>query len=231
MGEVYGYRWWYLVINSELAGYRLHSLSSTFIPYAAQQEGGLYGANNKPWTDGRMEAVCTRSSMRMFMFSRPSDYLHFPPETREACGCGFWAYFNKDVRVADIIPRMGGELPNLFSYGVAIPVFGVIKGTGRIIIGDKGFRSQYAQIMGLCLSPAAITQLSWWPIMCEREGFEAAELNPLAEKFLAEKCSEAEHATRISVIESILCQCFPSARLFTSQELLTRYFPPDKNYA
>lgn len=46
-----------------------------------------------------------------------------------------------------------------------------------------------------------------------------------------EQCSLQEHATRVSEIEGILATRYPSAKLFSSQELLTRYFPPDKNYA
>lgn len=224
MGEVYGYRWWYLVLPPELVGY----IDCTpRMMTADKQVGTLYGANNQPWHDGRLEARCTsyRGLGTSGVMNRTNE-PHQPPETREACGCGFWAYFNKGLEVSEVLSmQFAGSAPHLLSYGAAIPVFGVVKGTGRVIIGEKGFRCQYAQIMGLCLPPVAINQLRWWlPISIYDTVYTDVPLD-------RENCSEAELMIRLSQLEAILSDGYPSARLFTSQELLTQYFPPDKNYA
>jgi hypothetical protein len=217
LGEVFGYRWWYLPLPPDLAGYR----NSSFI-YEGQVSPGpgsdnLYGANNQAWMDGRMEAKCT--SHRYSSVMARSGIKHEPPETREACGCGFWAYFNKDLQVGDVLSAsFGKDIPNMNSYGASIPVFGVIKGTGRVIIGEKGFRSQYAEIMGLCIPPAAVTQLSWW---LHRDLYGIQK----------EKCSANEHQMRLSEVETMLSRVYPSARVFTHRDVLTSYFPPDSNYA
>jgi hypothetical protein len=225
MGEVYGYRWWYLVLSPRVVGYLngyLRAVSADRLP------GVLYGANNRPWKDGRLEAVCTKSPNFITM-SRP-EFIHQPPETREACGCGFWAYFNKGLYVDRVLPsNFAGPLPYLGSYGAVIPVFGVVKGTGRVIIGEKGFRSQYAQIMGLCLPQVAVNQLSWW-VKDESQLRTDVWYDPFSLPD-HEKCSEAEHITRVTEVESTLATGYPSAKIFSSQELLTQYYPPDKNYA
>lgn len=225
LGEVFGYRWWYMPVDPSLVGY-MFPCNASYNEYALSTDktrGILYGANNQPWMNGRMEARCTstrrNSSSYDFVMDRPP-LIHEPPEIREACGCGFWAYFNKDLQIGSVLAEaMTKDIPNVSSYGASVPVFGVVKGTGRVIIGDKGFRSQYAQIMGLCIPPVTVTQLSWWIH------------NPTSLSIAKEKCSEIEHLTRLSAIESLLSMAYPSARLFTDQSLLTSYFPPDKNYS
>lgn len=229
MGEVYGYRWWYLGLPPESVGYTPFSFKPPTPSIAGKQQRVLYGANNQPWRDGRMEAICTKPPT-VFTMVRPP-VTHEPPETRgDGCGCGFWAYFDKALGGHTVMPSMAGKLPVLYSFAAAIPVFGVVKGTGRVIVGDKGFRSQYAQIMGLCLPDIAVRQLQWW--MMRPKGLDAdpwwGDVTGEPEK---EQCSVQEHATRISEIEGILDSAYPSAKLFSSQELLTRYFPPDANYA
>lgn len=231
MGEVYGYRWWYLTLPPEAVGYIDCSPRSLT---ADRMNGVLYGANNQRWEDGRIEARCTKTSnfVRSFTMDR-QHIIHEPPETRgDGCGCGFWAYFNKDLQLNSVIPAVAGDIPQLYSFAAAIPVFGVVKGTGRVIIGENGFRSQYAQIMGLCLPQRALNQLGWWITQREDQApwwfGDLRDHEPGPEK---EQCGLQEHSTRISEIEGILATYYSSAKLFSSQQLLTRYFPPDKNYA
>ena len=85
MGEVLGYRWWYLVLPPELTGY-IGCTPRLVTP--DKFPGTLYGANNQAWSDGRLEAVCTYT--RYPAMGR-MHVIHQPPETREACGCGYWA--------------------------------------------------------------------------------------------------------------------------------------------
>lgn len=222
MGEVYGYRWWYLVVPPELVGYIGCTDRVTTRRY-----GTLYGANNQSWQDGRLEAVCTTSGRGLSFTMDRQHVLHEPPETREACGCGFWAYFNRGLAVDEVLSGdFAKPVPALHTYGAVIPVFGVVKGTGRVIIGEKGFRCQYAQIMGLCIPPVAVNQLSWW--LVSTNNYQGGKDHLSARK---EKCSKAEHVTRIAQLEAVLSATYPGAKLFTSQDLLTQYYPPDKNYS
>ena len=225
MGQVYGYRWWYLPITPEMAGY-LDCPPRTTV--TGRHLCVLNGAHNQEWEDGRMEATCTSESpFYSFVMNKPPT-IHKPPETRVACGCGFWGYFNQGLRVDEVLSFVDGYTPRLFSWAAAIPVFGVIKGTGRVIIGEKGFRCQYAEIMGLCIPQAAVQQLQWW-IHYKESPTVLGPTHKQPPSF--DKCSEAELVTRVSEIEGMLSARYPSAKIFTDQELLIRYFPPDKNYS
>jgi hypothetical protein len=53
------------------------------------------------------------------------------------CGCGFWAYWLP----SDAISGTYSE-----------PVIGVIEGSGKVILGERGFRSRYAVIRALAVS-------------------------------------------------------------------------------
>jgi hypothetical protein len=50
------------------------------------------------------------------------------------CGCGFWAYW-EPLNASETSRRIAG----------------VIEGSGKVILGDRGFRSQYAVIRGLAV--------------------------------------------------------------------------------
>lgn len=161
IGEVYGYRWWKLSVPARLAGW--NGLLPAYREHA-MQEHPLMGANNHFWSPGKQEAGCTASN------SYPSwDHLlrgqkplvHEPPEVREPCGCGFWAYFDPMLEVENVLGGFNGQVPTRSGNSAYLPVFGVVKGTGRVIIGEKGFRSQYAEIIGLCVSDSAKKFLKW----------------------------------------------------------------------
>jgi hypothetical protein len=73
------------------------------------------------------------------------------PATGGRCGCGFWAYWD-----------MAGLSANRFSTsGRGLPVLGVIEGTGRVLLGEKGFRSQRARITALAPAFSIQAEVSW----------------------------------------------------------------------
>ena len=124
MGSVTGVRWW-----------KVHP-------------GGLAGAYGHIWCHGRNEARCGKSHPNRWPHNvtwingepvaleqpdRPNEENHVPGDH---CECGFWAYW--DLK------------ENFFSYDNGhILVCGIIEGTGRVLIGERGFRSQYAEITAL----------------------------------------------------------------------------------
>lgn len=77
---------------------------------------------NYAWHPERNEADCP---VKRYDAGWPIEQVHQPPALR--CGCGFYA------RVVDDEHRYIG-------------VKGIIKATGNIILGTKGFRAQYAEI-------------------------------------------------------------------------------------
>lgn len=248
VGEIYGYRWWKLMIPARLAGY----LDAPEEYSLSEQHQHLVGANNGNWKAGRNEAVC--DAFNRGEFTR----CHEPPEIRVDCGCGYWAYFDKNLSVGAHFSSLNRPTPKLadeylFSTApafVEIPVFGVVKGTGRVIIGDKGFRSQYAEIFGLCLPYVAQQQLGWWikqnftvippaPYMGMTRGPEAQTVfNALTGRdgqpkleIRMEGCQPFVQGSRIATVEAMLSEAYPGARIFSDQDTLTGYFPPDSNYA
>lgn len=106
--------------------------------------GALCGITNRGWVwgDGLNVADCGR------VMPAWTNILN-DPEAREkwtnyqrdhkatpipvqSCGCGFWAYTEPTVKTT--------------------AVWGVIHGWGRIIIGPRGFRCQYARIVALTIT-------------------------------------------------------------------------------
>jgi hypothetical protein len=59
-------------------------------------------------------------------------------EKLATCDCGYWAYFPK--------PDVTGSLQSA-TYGASIGA--IIRGTGRIVVGTKGFRAEKAEILAL----------------------------------------------------------------------------------
>jgi hypothetical protein len=242
LGYVTGYRWWSIYIPPQHAGYL------EFNEQNDNQFSRLIGSYNGEWKPGRIEADCARNRYQSF----GKKLVHEPPEYREACGCGFWAYWDKGLSCRDIIgsvyPKV--EYPTLFGGGVPvikIPVLGAVRGTGRVIIGEKGFRSQYAEIVGLCLTDESRNQLSQWyarPPEPPRNatwgtvgdiGFtyssgDCSLVSRDTRGYESRDASEAEVETRMSAIETVLSEQYPGARVFTDREILGKYFPQDENY-
>lgn len=248
VGEVYGYRWWKIAVPARFAGYMDKSEHGVEVSPAP-----LIGANSQPWKPGKNEAVCTayRTSVPTWddlLAGRARGIVHEPPEYRTACGCGFWAYFDKDLDVDRVLGGLAGKNPNLMSGTVWLPVFGVVKGTGRVIIGTKGFRSQYAEIIGLCVSDRARQQLSWYireekpsrPEYYWNNNIVRAMSGPpgwytdrgylSSSRDVIRQASDKERLYRIATVEALLSTAYPDARIFSDQAALVKYFPPDKNY-
>ena len=161
IGEVYGYRWWKMAVPVELAGWM--RASSVYREFEIQ-EHPLLGANSYYWTPGRQEAVCkveTAYPSWPSLIQGVPPLKHEPPEVLEACGCGFWAYFDPMLEVDNVLGGFNGQVPARSGNAAYLPVFGVVKGTGRVIIGEKGFRSQFAEIVGLCVADSTKNFLKW----------------------------------------------------------------------
>lgn len=259
IGEVHGYRWWKLPVPATLAGFKVRGYDQYF---ASTYRGLLTGANNCTWTDGKQTARCTATSYS-FSFSTTPVHLgltHEPPEYREPCGCGFWAYFDKQLDVQEIMSGFYHDTPRFNGIYIDLPIFGVVRGTGRVIIGEKGFRSQYAEIIGLCVPPKAVKLLSWNVDMGRgygsygnryEEGYASGSVwnalggsagasvwgTPGAGNYTSDNgcdyrpVERSQLMARIATVEAWLSHEYPSARILSDQSALTRYFPPDKNYA
>ena len=254
IGEVYGYRWWKLLVPAKFAGY-VEAPEKTLKPETAR----LIGANGCLWEPGVLEARCTVThnsapSWADLLVGLQEPFKHEPPEIREACGCGFWAYFDQFLPVTSHFSSLGAGKPYR-THGdmVEIPVFGVIKGSGRVIIGEKGFRCQYAEIVGLCLPETAVTQLGWWIREAQLGGgrelnsvrnttFYRAAMggsgwydseNPYGNSSVTEttEASRDEVLTRVSFVEGLLSMVYPGAKIMSDRNALRAYFPPDKNYS
>ncbi len=251
IGEVYGYRWWKIQIPARFAGY-LEAPEKTVGPNTVR----LIGANNQPWGAGVQEAKCTSTfraapSWTDLLDGRAEAITHEPPEIREACGCGFWAYFDQFLPVTTHFGDLGGGKPYR-TYGdmVEIPVFGVVKGSGRTIIGEKGFRCQYAEIVGLALPEIAQTQLSWnttdWQIadtarnQVRNTTFYNAVMGGPGWYETDGRTATPQHTIpaprdevmgRVAFVEGLLSTVYPDAKIMSDDTALRAYFPPDRNYS
>jgi hypothetical protein len=98
------------------------------------QKGVLLGAYGGDWP-----APATSGHRYIAKCKKPQ---HDVPDER-SCGCGFWAYW---------LP------PDESSVTYNHTVIGAIEGSGKIILGENGFRSRYAVIRGLALTDLAYTK-------------------------------------------------------------------------
>jgi hypothetical protein len=147
----------------------------------------LTGSYGGAWQSGRNEAVCLR-------YGRPSaDSEHKIPW--EPCGCGYWAYWD------------------LQSHGASeIRVCGVVKGTGRTLIGTKGFRSQYAEIIALHVPMQDLAYRQW-----NREKPPEKSLDDLVNAWMA-------------VIGDRVAQMYPTAAIYETQRMMLADHPLDMSY-
>lgn len=245
IGEIYGYRWWKIKVPARFAGY----MEAPDLPLSPATR--LVGANDRSWETGRAEAVCTAN---LYYFPVPTwaELLddkpvleHEPPEVRVACGCGFWAYFNQASDVASHFSRLSSGKPSKRDDYVELPVFGVVKGSGRVVVGEKGFRAQYAEIVALCIPEVTQVQLSWWTAGAaqtdrsdiRRTTFYHAAMNGpgwyTTEKEAparSENVSDSELAARLGTLESMLENLYPGVQIFSDRSSMVGCYPPDKNY-
>jgi hypothetical protein len=158
VGTVRGYRWWQLrlpfVRSSSLLG--RYTTTTRDIPWpmsewtpsftniaVAGMHGGCWSQySRKP--DGWHKAVCERYG---FTTSLLPQSCHPAPEP--SCGCGFWAYWSDqgDYRTHPCV-----TFQRAHGYIASIPLFGVIEGSGRTIIGEKGFRTQRAKVTDITVA-------------------------------------------------------------------------------
>lgn len=140
IGEVYGFRTWKVDTYGRLRA--------------------LHVDQSRPWRPGVNEAVCHRSHyanggyvygqlMRSYSFvfdpssssvvaepakPEPKPEQHAIPD--EKCQCGFYAY--TDLRHEETADYHGEGF-----------ITGIVQGTGRTLIGTKGFRCEKAEIVAL----------------------------------------------------------------------------------
>lgn len=246
IGEVYGYRWWKLTVPASVCGFQ-----DSQATHGTLTSKGLVGANDQLWQPGKNEAVCTANRYITKAWDALIDGTevpdkHLPPETRTACGCGFWAYFDKNLNVAYHFNSLRGDIPCRSYQGPAeLAVFGVVKGTGRVIIGEKGFRSQYAEILGLALPPVVHKQLGYWLVAADysyhRDDDEFIIGGGGGGVYRAfghddywrveHHASDSERKARLATVEAFLVDGYPAAKIFSDVESLVKYFPPDVNYS
>ena len=126
LGHVTGFRWW-----------RLAAPDLACSPVHADRDWArtpLAGQTGHWWEPGVQEAKCN------------TDPQHKPPVEYEGagngqthCGCGWWCYWEPREHAFTVA-------------GAALPVLGVVAGTGRTLLGPLGFRSQQARVIALHLA-------------------------------------------------------------------------------
>lgn len=165
--------------------------------------GALTGATGWSWPDGVLEAYCNNGR------DHP-----VPTETDQggACGCGFWAYWD-----------MLSLAANRFGSGTGIPVIGIIDGYGRVLIGEKGFRSQRAKITALApafsilaeVAPAAPYQQS--PLVAGDPYLAFAEQQKRDEERAEIQRRAQQHADAwMAMIQDRLTELYPGARVYAT---------------
>jgi len=202
IGTVTGYRWWTLV-----------GPDFSRDPLGADEHWPpalLIGATGKPWEEGVNEAHCNYVD------------AHEPPvevdEYGNGCGCGFWAYWVPQSHSLDRNPY-------------ALPVVGVIEGSGRTLIGPKGFRSQQARIAALHL-PFRLE-----PDRFVYSGYSSRSLYFSSWPEQGRNITEAELAVAVdgahawmAVIETRLEQMYPGVQIFSELPAMLAAFPADPEY-
>jgi hypothetical protein len=233
IGTIRGYRWFKIEIPESWTGVRnrqvrqgyydangkLEVTDEGMLELSDNELPCLFGAFGGQWDDGVNEARCRRS-----MATRPGNRFHHePPEIREACGCGFWAYFDENLPCSQVLSQwsQGG----LGMRGIA--VLGCVEGSGRVIVGEKGFRSQYAKIAALTIGQVSVPGLMYWTDTSQT-GYGRGPGGSYGAPHV--QCSDEELYGRLAKIEDMLSRKYPSARVVSSENNLRGLFPPDKNY-
>jgi hypothetical protein len=164
----------------------------------------LVGATGYAWPDSVLEAQCGNGR---------SHQVPTEADNGNRCGCGFWGYWGM-MELAN-----GGMFASSTS---GLPVLGVIEGYGRVLLGEKGFRSQKAKI--IALAPAFSVQAEVTPRFPGRTYQQTYD--PYLD-FAREHKSEEEEAqvkeraqqhadAWMAVIQDRLGQLYPGARVFAT---------------
>jgi hypothetical protein len=102
---------------------------------------------HKMLEDGRRVGICYQSGS-----SHPPEQV--PADS--GCGCGWWAYWSPEE--AKKHGGASGDNKTVFAVTVAV------EGSGRVVIGQKGFRSQYVRVTGIApdteIDPAGLEALA-----------------------------------------------------------------------
>lgn len=242
-GSVTGYRWWWWHVPPRFAGYVDQEWAEGRNAFSY-----LIGAYRGEWEPGRIEAKCgvSGSGINSFRFERLNnheDNEHLPPANR--CGCGFWGYFDPDLPMSQILGSAGqGPKITRDSYlgsvpTVKIPILGAIEGTGRVVIGEKGFRSQYAKLKALCVPDEARKVLSHWVAETPKG---TASKNDLPDSDFAyiesggtgryeyRDATESEIMSRLTEAEEVLSELYPDAKVCPDRNSMIKQFPKDEYY-
>lgn len=141
----------------------------------------LKGVTGGRWTSGVNRAHCNNHKE------------HVPPVEFDElhggeCGCGYWAYWT---------PR------DMQDWRSSLPVWGIVEGSGRVLIGEKGFRCQRARILAL------VPAFSVCPV---QRNDPRPGLRELGESWMA-------------VLMDVLGTLYPEARVFATVRGMLASFP------
>lgn len=207
-GTVRGYRWWRVSIPLAWMGYPPPWDSVDLQGEWRKIVVGLTGARGHSWGSGLNTASCPEP------LHRPPEHGHNIP-----CGCGFWGYWRPGVTAASIVgyPFTGCSYTKL-------TVTGCIEASGRVIIGERGFRSQHARITALAIGHESRDFVS--------RDMRKLPTHPLWDAYDpdAAQVGAEEASVRLGRIEDVLSRSYPGARVLKSEESLFGEFPPDENY-
>lgn len=154
----------------------------------------LRGRTGFSWEPGVNEAVCNY------------DRTHLPPidfnANGEPCGCGFWGYWK--------LP------PGFRSQHGRLEIEGVIEGTGRTVIGERGFRCQQARIIALAPSFTIDTKVTGQHSRSDIDQ-QLIEARDRANAWLGH-------------IQVRLGAMYPQAQVFATVNGMLAAFPPGEKY-
>lgn len=226
MGSVTGYRWWYWHVPPKLAGYRDEDWTEGPDSYSY-----LIGAYKGEWEPGRIEAKCKASG---YTYSHEE---HIVPANR--CGCGWWAYWGQGLKSEEVLysqakqPKIVREYYLNNTPMVKVPVLGVIEGSGRTIIGEKGFRSQYAKIKALCI-PEEGKEMLRYDVKISSLALTRPEIAGLSydSSWIYDFCKARpiEIVDRLTQAESVLQELYPGVKICPDRESMMKQFPKDNYY-
>jgi hypothetical protein len=194
LGRVLGLRQWTLhgpdfrgdPLNADLGGWPVARLT---------------GATGYSWSDGVLEAQCGNG--RSHPVPTEADEDHGYSYFGGRCGCGFWAYWSTSELAGNTFAGSGG-----------LPVLGVIEGHGRVLLGERGFRSQRAKITAL--APAFTVQAEarlgsrWDP-----RGDEYTEQPETGQQEVQQRAQQHADAW-MAVIQDRLSRMYPSAQVYAT---------------
>lgn len=138
VGAVYGFRWWRLGPSGEL-----------FSPWR-----GPY-----PWRRDLNEARCLRNRRLLGGWRAGPRWFGYPERAHDApapyreCHCGFYGLWRIPIADKESVP-MVWEIDLSTSGAGHGFIFGVVEGSGRLLIGSDGFRSRWARPMAVATGGA-----------------------------------------------------------------------------